>query len=67
MSRPKYDAAELARSLLNELPDAERVLLMTELLVSLNGPKALNLLNGTRAALNEHINDIIADMFGDAA
>ncbi|MDO5631106.1 MAG: hypothetical protein Q4G22_04640 [Paracoccus sp. (in: a-proteobacteria)] len=64
MSRPNCDAAELARSLLAELPDAERVELMTELLVSLNGPAAINLLNGARAALNEHIGDIIAEMFG---
>lgn len=58
---PAHDAAELARSLLAELPPAARAELLTELLV---GMRDLNALTTARNRLTSEIEDLILARYG---
>ena len=62
MLRPAYDAAELARSLLAELPLAERAELLTELLVKAGDLRALI---AARNLLTSEIEDLISARYGE--
>ena len=58
--KPAYDAAELARSLLAELPPAERAGLLTELLVQ---TRDLAALAAARNRLTSEIEDLITEKY----
>ena len=58
--KPAYDAAELARSLLAELPPVERAELLTELLVQ---TRDLAALAGARNRLTSEIEDLITQKY----
>lgn len=60
MPRPAHDAAELARSLLAELPLAERAALLTELLVQ---TRDLAALAAARNRLTSEIEDLITEKY----
>ena len=60
MPRPAHDAAELARSLLAELPLAERAELLTELLVQ---TRDLAALAAARNRLTSEIEDLITEKY----
>lgn len=60
MPRPAHDAAELARSLLAELPPAERAKLLTELLVQ---TRDLGALAAARNRLTSEIEDLITEKY----
>ncbi len=60
MPRPAHDAAELARSLLAELPLAERAELLTELLVQ---TRDLAALAAARNRLTSEIEDLITQKY----
>ena len=71
----RIDLREIARAVLNDLPQADRVQLMTEMLVSLDGDRGLELLSKTRAAVSLRMQEIIdarwplhdlAEVYGDA-
>jgi len=61
MPRPAHDAAELARSLLAELPPAERAALLTEQLVKVGDLRALT---AARNLLTSEIEDLILARYG---
>lgn len=61
MPRPTHDAAELARSLLAELPPAERAELLTEQLVKVRDLRALT---AARNLLTSEIDDLIVAQYG---
>ena len=61
MPRPAHDAAELARSLLAELPPAERAELLTELLIKVRDLRALIT---ARNRLTAEIDDLIVAQYG---
>lgn len=61
MPRPAHDAAELARSLLAELPPAERAELLTELLVRIRDLRALT---AARNLLTSEIEELILEQYG---
>ena len=61
MPRPAYDAAELARSLLAELPPTERAELLTELLIKVRDLRALTT---ARNHLTNEIEDLILARYG---
>lgn len=62
MSKPSWDAAELARSALSELTEVERIELFDSLLQQV---RSIELIAGLRNALTEHLNDLIADRYAD--
>lgn len=62
MTRPSWDAAELARSALSEMTAAERVAFMVGELRKLPD---LGLIAGARNNLTDHMNDLIADRYAD--
>lgn len=53
------DLREIARAVLNDLPQADRVALMTEMLVELHGNRGLELLSKARAAISLRMQEII--------
>ncbi len=61
MPRPAHDAAELARSLLAELPPAERAELLTEQLIRGGDLRALT---RARNLLTSEIEDLILSQYG---
>ncbi len=61
MPRPAHDAAELARSLLAELPPAERAELLTEQLIRGGDLRALT---RARNLLTSEIEELILEQYG---
>lgn len=61
MPRPAHDAAEQARSLLAELPPAERAELLTEQLVKVGDLRALTI---ARNRLTSEIEELILARYG---
>lgn len=62
MPRPPWDAGELARSALADMPQAERAALMTELF---GGVTDLSALAAARNALTDRLQELIADRYVD--
>lgn len=62
MSKPAWDASELARSALSELNDRERVGLMIGQLVKV---RRIELIAQVRNEMTEHLNDLIAERYAD--
>lgn len=61
MPRPAHDAAELARSLLAELPPAERIELLTEQLIKVRDLRALT---AAWNLLTNEIDELIVAQYG---
>lgn len=61
-TKPAWDAAELARSALSELTEAERVDLVTQLLQQI---RDVRLIAGLGDAVTLHLNDLIAERHVD--
>ncbi|QRZ12451.1 hypothetical protein JWJ88_07445 [Paracoccus methylovorus] len=62
MSKPAWDASELARSALSELTEVERVELFNSMLQQV---RSIELIAGLRNTLTGHLNDLIADRYAD--
>lgn len=62
MSRPAWDASELALSALAEMTEADRAALLVN---ALKGVRDAALIADARNALTEHLNDLIADRYAD--
>lgn len=62
MSKPSWDASELARSVLSELTERERADLMAEEFGKIADLQAIC---AARNALTERLNDLIADRYAD--
>lgn len=62
MSKPAWDASELARSALAELTEAERIGLVV---MVLQQARSIELLSGARNAVTKHLNDLIAERYAD--
>lgn len=59
MPEDRFDLREIARSVLADLPEAQRAALMTELLVEMDGNRGLELLSTARAAISLRMQEII--------
>lgn len=60
----RHDAAELARSLLGEMPPAQRAEFLTDELLKINGLEAAAT---ARNRLTDHCFDLIAERYGEDA
>lgn len=59
MASPLIDLREIARAVLNDLPQADRVQLMTEMLMELDDNRGLEQLSKARAAISLRIGEMI--------
>lgn len=59
MPEDRFDLCEIARAVLNDLPEDQRAALMTELLVELGGARGLELLSEARTAIKLRMQEII--------
>lgn len=75
MNGDRLDLRDLARSVLTEMSDRDRVALMVEMAAALSGPRALDLLSQLRATASLRMQEIIderyplhelAEVYGDA-
>lgn len=57
----RHDAEELARSLLAEMPSVARVRFLTEQLLAVGHPAALDAMIEARNALTMHLGEMISD------
>ncbi len=62
MSKPAWDASELALSALADMTEADRVSLFVTVLKAVRDAA---LIADARNALTEHLNDLIADRYAD--
>ncbi len=60
MSKPSWDASELARSALSELNEGERVGLIVGVLANV---RSAELIAMVRNEMTEHLSDLIADRY----
>ncbi|WP_411836736.1 hypothetical protein [Paracoccus sp. ME4] len=59
MNADRLDLRDLARGVLTEMNDRDRVALMAEMLTELRGPRALDLLSVARASASLRMQEII--------
>ena len=76
MNGDRLDLCDLARTVLTEMSERDRVALMAEIAAALSGPRALDLLSQLRATASLRMQEIIderyplhelAEVYGDAA
>lgn len=63
MNGDRLDLRDLARGVLNDLPDLDRATLMAEMLTEMRGPRALELLSQVRASVSLRMQEIIDERY----
>lgn len=63
MPENRMDLREIARAVLNDLPQDQRLALMTEMMVEASGAAGLHQLSKARAAIGDRMQQLIEDRF----
>lgn len=63
MPNSRFDLAELARSVLNDMPEGERAAFLAEMLTELRGPQAIEQLSKARATVSLRMQELIDEKF----
>lgn len=63
MPEDRFDLREIARAVLNDLPQDQRLALMTDMMVEAGGARGLEQLSKARAAISLRMQEMIDDKF----